>query len=396
MTTLPLSNLRVLDLTHARAGPTCVRQLADWGADVLKIENALNAGDVIGTIRSSFDFQNLHRNKKSICLNLKKDEGKKIFYDLVKQADVVAENFRPDVKHRLKVDYETLSAINPRLVYASISGFGQTGPYQKRTGVDQIIQGMGGLMSITGQRGGPPTRVGIAISDMSAGIVLANGVLIALLERERTGKGRWVQTSLLESMIFMNDFQAARWLIGHEVPGRDGNNHPTAAVTGVYRTRDGHITVAAESDARFADLCKVLGLTELLENPAYESYESRAQNKFALDDLIEAKTRTWGATELIEALNAHSISAGPIYTMDQVFEDPQVKHLKIARPVHSRLYGELHVVGQPIHFEGVEARMSRSTPERGEHTEEVLRDLGYSERQIAALKRDQVVLVSQN
>src|SRR3954453_20334016 len=239
MPALPLDGFTVLDLTAHRAGPTAVRQLADWGADVIKIEMPDEHTDATGSRRDGPDFQNLHRNKRSLSLNLKSKEGLAIFMKLAEKADVVVENFKSTVKHRLGVDYEAVKKINPRIVYGSISGFGQDGPYEGRAGVDQIAQGMGGLMSITGHPGGGPIRVGIAINDTSAGLLLANGIVLALLDRERTGEGQVVSTSLIEAQIYMLDFQAARYLMAGEIPRQEGNNHPTGIGTGTFQTSDG-------------------------------------------------------------------------------------------------------------------------------------------------------------
>ncbi len=383
--TLPFSGLRVIDLTHARAGPCCVRQLADWGADVIKVENPMDSGDPALNERHGFDFQNLHRNKRSISLNLKTEEGRQVLYDLVRDADVIAENFRPEVKIRLKVDYDTLSRMNPRLIYASNSGYGQDGPYVKRTGVDQIIQGMSGLMSVTGHPGGKPTRVGIAIADMAAGVLLANGVLTALYERERTGRGRWVQTSLLEAMLFMMDFQAARWLVAGEVPQMAGNNHPYIGGVGVFPTRDGHITIAAESDVKFTDLCKVLEVPELSADPKYATRDARSENKFILNDEVEKHTVRFSSAELIEALNAVSVNCGPIYTVDQVFADPQVRHLGIAQPVHHPVLGDLELVAQGYRFSDLRTENRSAAPEKGEHTRSILEEIGYPAERIEEL-----------
>src|SRR5512147_2599763 len=254
---MPLSRFTVLDLTHARAGPTAVRQLADWGAKVIKIEPPGSpANDITGSRREGFDFQNLHRNKRSLALNLKSPDGKAIFMKLAEKADVIVENFRSEVKYRLGVDYESVKKVNPRIVYGSISGFGQSGPYAKRPGVDQIAQGMGGLMSITGLPGQGPVRVGIPIDDLCAGILLAQGILVALIEREATGEGKWVHTSLLEAMLSMLDFQASRWLMSGEIPPQAGNNHPTGIPTGVFGTKDGHINIAAAGDEIYERFCR--------------------------------------------------------------------------------------------------------------------------------------------
>jgi crotonobetainyl-CoA:carnitine CoA-transferase CaiB-like acyl-CoA transferase len=345
MSQLPLSRFKVLDLTRGRAGPTAVRQLADWGAQVIKLEGPGGTdGGVVGG-RHSADFQNKHRNKRSMGLDLKKPEALEIFYRLVKDADVVVENYRPDVKYRLKVDYETLKAINPRLVYASISGFGQTGPYHDRPGLDQIAQGMGGLMSITGLPGQGPVRVGIAIADVSAGVFCAMGILIALLEREQSGQGQWVQSSLLASLIGMLDFQAARWLIEKVVPEQAGNNHPTGIPGGVYKTSDGQITIQA-SGHLYARLCTALGAEGLVQDPLYATSRDRLKNRDRLNDAIEAITQTKTSAEWVDIINRAGVPCGPIYRMDEVFADPQVRHIGIAQPVDHPTLGRIELVGQ--------------------------------------------------
>ncbi|HTN10703.1 MAG TPA: CoA transferase [Acetobacteraceae bacterium] len=390
MSTAPLARFKVIDLTRVRAGPTCVRQLADWGADVIKIESP--AGDAgLGGARHGPDFQNLHRNKRSLTLNLKAPEGLDILYRLVKSADVVVENYRPDVKYRLKVDYATLAALNPRIVYASISGFGQDGPYRDRPGFDQIAQGMGGLMSITGLPGQGPVRVGIPVADLTSGIFAAQGILIALLEREVSGQGQWVQSSLLAAQISMLDFQAARWTIGHEVPGQAGNDHPTSIPTGVFATADGHINIAASGTEIFGRLCRLLGQPELAANPLYSTDKARSDNRKSLNALIEAITRTKSSAAWIEAMNAAGVPCGPIYKMNEVFADPQVRHLNITRKVHHKTLGDVEVVGQPIQMSRSKWEIRSPTPEPGEHTDAVLSELGIDAAAIADLRARKVV-----
>ncbi len=390
---LPLSRFRVLDLTRVRAGPTAVRQLADWGADVIKIEMPeAGAGDDGFTgDRQSPDFQNLHRNKRSMTLNLKADDGKEIFRRLVVGADVVVENYRPRVKHRLGIDYEALRGINPGIVLGSISGFGQDGPYRDRPGVDQIAQGMGGLMSVTGLPGQGPVRAGTAVADLASGLYLAIGILTALLQREATGQGQWVHTSLLEAQIALMDFQAARWLIGHEVPGQAGNNHPTAVPTGVYPTSDGHINIGSGGGQRWVRLCKAIGAEELLDDPDYSSRERRSNNRDALNALLSDITRTRTSAEWVELLNDAGVPCGPIYTLDQTFDDPQVRHLGIATKVAHPKLGTIELVGQPINLTGAPGRPWTATPELGEHTETVLAELGYGADAIADLRRRDVI-----
>ncbi|HET6306079.1 MAG TPA: CoA transferase [Rhodopila sp.] len=390
MTTGPLARFTVIDLTRVRAGPTAVRQLADWGADVIKIESP--AGDAgLGGERHGPDFQNLHRNKRSLTLNLKTPEGLAVLKRLVAKADVVVENYRPDVKFRLGVDYESLKAINPRIVYASISGFGQDGPYRDRPGFDQIAQGMGGLMSITGEPGRGPMRVGIPVADLTAGIFAAMGILIALLEREQSGEGQWVQSSLLGAQISMLDFQAARWTIANDVPGQAGNNHPTSIPTGVFPTSDGHINIAAAGDDIYRRLCKALDAPHLETDPRYATGRARSQNREALNEAITVITRGKTSAEWIEALNKAGVPSGPIYKMNEVFADPQVKHLNITRTVPHKVLGEVEVIGQPIELSRTKWSIRSATPEQGEHTDAILTELGYGADEITSFRANKVV-----
>lgn len=387
MTTGPLSDLLVLDLTRARAGPTAVRQLADWGADVIKIELPQSLGaDSLGGERGGFDFQNLHRNKRSLSLNLKSEAGRSIFLRLAERADVVIENFRPDVKHRLKIDYETLAKINPRLVYGSISGFGQEGPYSGRPGLDQIAQGMGGLMSVTGLPGQGPVRVGIPIADLSAGFNLAMGVLIALYERERSGKGQWVRTSLLEAQIAMMDLQAARYLMKGEVPRQAGNNHPVHIPTGVFKTSDGAIIIQASAQNLYRRMCDAIGAPELFDHPDYADGKGRLANRDRLNAEIEARTATRTTQHWIEALAEAGVPAGPIYSMDQTFADPQVQGLDMSPEVTAADGTAVRVVGQAVKMSRTPCRMRAGTPEHGAHTGEILQQAGYSEDEIRAFR----------
>jgi formyl-CoA transferase len=388
MPALPLDHISVLDLTAHRAGPTAVRQLADWGAQVIKIEpTGPDVGDATGSRRHGFDFQNLHRNKRSMTINLKSDEGRAIFMKLAAKADVVAENYRSDVKYRLGVDYEAVRKVNPRIIYASIAGFGQSGPDAARPGVDQIAQGMGGLMSITGEPGRGPMRVGIPIADLTSGLLLAQGILLALLQREQTGFGQWVHTSLLEAQIFMLDFQAARWLIKGEVAKQAGNDHPTGIPTGVFPTSDGYINIAASGDGLWKRFCEAVGAPELPKNPDFATGEQRSRNRKMLNERISEITRTKPGAHWIAALNKAGVPCGPINTIDQTFAEPQVQHLGIARPVSHPTLGDIKVVGQPINMTAApQPSALRPTPELGEHTDEVLRGLGYDVAAIEGLR----------
>jgi len=393
MTSLPLEGLSVLDLTAHRAGPTCVRQLSDWGANVVKIEPPGGAkGDAIGGNRHGFDFQNLHRNKRSLTLDLKNPDGHAIFMKLAAAADVVIENYRSDVKHRLKVAYEDVAAVNPRIVYGSISGFGQKGPDATRAGVDQIAQGMGGLMSITGAPGQGPMRVGIPIADLTSGLLLAQGVLLALLQRQSTGRGQWVHTSLLEAQIFMLDFQASRWLIAGEVAGQAGNDHPTAMPTGVYPTADGHINIAASGGALWQRFCEAIGAQALFDDPDFASGELRSRNRAALSAGIAEITRKQPSQHWITLLNQAGVPCGPINSIDQTFAEPQVEHLAIVKPVTHPALGEIRVVGQAINLADAPLPETfRPTPELGQHTDAILGELGYDGEAIAELRARKVV-----
>ncbi len=341
--------------------------------------------------RHSADFQNLHRNKKSLTLDLKSEDGKAIFRRLVERSDVVVENYRPRVKDRLGIDYESLKAINPRIVLASLSGFGQDGPYADRPGVDQIAQGMGGLMAVTGFPGQGPVRAGTAIADLTGGLFLSNGILIALLERERTGEGQWVQTSLLEAMIAMMDFQAARYLVNDDVPGQAGNSHPTGGATNMFPTSDGHINIAGGQPQIWPRLCEALEATELVNDPEFSDSQLRLKNRDALVAAISERTRTRTSGEWVDRLNAAGVPCGPIYRMDQVFADPQVEHLGIAASVDHPVLGRIRLVGQPIHLSRSAFAIRSATPEQGEHTEELLEELGYDPASIADFRQREVV-----
>jgi crotonobetainyl-CoA:carnitine CoA-transferase CaiB-like acyl-CoA transferase len=388
---LPLDRFTVLDLTRARAGPTAARVFADWGANVIAIEHPERAGsDSSGFTgsRSGPDFQNLHRNKRSISLDLKKPQGRDVFMRLAKQADVIIENFRPDVKHRLGIDYDAVAKINPRIVYGSISGFGQSGPYEKRPGLDQIAQGMGGLMSITGLPGQGPVRVGIPITDLCAGMFLAQGILIALLDREVTGQGRWVHTSLLEAMIFMLDFQASRWLQKGDIPKQAGNNHPTGMPQGCYDTTDDPILIAAVGDNLFARFCRAISAEYMLEMPEFAGDKERSDNRVQLDAEISAIIRTKPSVHWIALLNEAGVPCGPVYNIDQVFADPQVEHLRTVRHVDSARFGRLPVVRQPVNISEAEQpeTFRYASPDSGEHTEQVLREFGMASDEIDCLR----------
>lgn len=383
----PLSRFTVLDLTRVRAGPTAVRFLADWGANVIKIEPPLTAKeqDLLGP-RQGSDYQNLHRNKRSVTLNLKEPEGRAVFLKMAAKADVVVENYRPDVKLRLGIDYESLRKVNSRIILGSISGFGQDGPYARHAGFDQIAQGMGGLMWVTGLPGQGPVRAGAAIADVGAGMHCAIGILIALLERESSGEGQWVSSSLLEAMIAMCDFQAARWTMSGEVPGQAGNNHPTSIPTGVFRTKDGYINIAAAGDTIYRRFCNAIDAPDLITDERFSCDEARRTHRDLLNGEIEARIARYDSKQLVGILNLAGVPAGPIYKMDEVFADPQVRHLRMAQPAISARLGRIDLVGQAIKLSGAEFEIVAAAPEQGEHTDSVLQEFGYDAATIATLR----------
>jgi crotonobetainyl-CoA:carnitine CoA-transferase CaiB-like acyl-CoA transferase len=383
---LPLDDIRVIDLTVARAGPTCVRQLADWGADVIRVDAPTSGETGASGPRHGSDEQFVHRNKRSIALDLKSPEGLDVLMRLVDTADVLVENMRPGVKARLGFDWETLHERNPRLVMGSISGFGQDGPYAERGGVDQIVQGMSGLMSVTGLPGQGPVRAGIPVSDLSAGLYLAIGLLAALHDRDRTGTGRWVQTSLLESMISMMDFQAARWTVDGEVPGQEGNHHPTMMPMGCFATADGHVNVAGPSGRLWTRFCEVIGLAGLPSDHRFDSAAKRHEHRGELNGLIADRLRTRTTTEWVDAFAAAGVPAGPVYSLDETFADPQVRHLDMTALVTHHSLGRLELMRHPVRMTGPDGEgrtVRNATPDPGEHTAQILAELGLAPDHLA-------------
>jgi crotonobetainyl-CoA:carnitine CoA-transferase CaiB-like acyl-CoA transferase len=385
-----LSRLRILDFTRVRAGPTCVRQFADFGADVIKIESppGVDPNENMGGPRDGPDMQNLHRNKRAMTLNLKLPAAREVLERLVKTADVVVENYRPDVKFRLGIDYESLARINPRVILASISGFGQDGPYRDRPGFDQIAQGMSGIMSVTGAPGQGPMRVGCAVG---AGLFAALGILTALYEREHSGRGQWVQSSLLQAGIALLDFQAARYTMKSEVPGQVGNDHPTSMPTSAYQTKDGYINVAASGDGMWKRICQLFGREDLAADERFKTNELRARNRAALNAEMNKALATRSSAQWIEALNGIGVPCGPIYRMDQVFADAQVQHLAVAAEVNHPRLGRYKILNQAVKLSRTPATLKTATPEIGQHTHEILRELEYGDADVARLRAQGVV-----
>ncbi len=383
-----LKGITVLDLTRVRSGPTCVRQLADWGADAIRVEppEAIEPDGALGARRHTADFQNLQRNKRSLTLNLKEADGRAIMMRLVETADVVVENFRPDVKTRLGVDYEQLSAVNPAIVLGSVSGFGQDGLYARRPGFDQIAQGMGGLMSITGEAGRGPMRVGIPVADLTAGLFCAMGILVALIERAGSGKGQWVQTSLLQAQAFMLDFQAARYLMEGVVPGQAGNDHPTSFPTSVFPTSDGHINIGAAGEVIWRRLCEALDAVEWVSDPRFEANDKRSQNRVELHALISERTKRKPSAKWLSIFANAGVASGPIYDMEGLFADPQVQHLGVAEAIDTSCFGETRMMAQPFSLSRTPSRLAVAPPERGQQTDEILAALGISDDEIKDLR----------
>jgi formyl-CoA transferase len=383
-----LSHITVIDLTRVRAGPTAVRQLADWGANVIKIEMppGLDEGEGPGGPRDGSDFQNVHRNKRGITLNLKSPDGVAILKKLAAKADVLVENYRPDVKDRLGIGYEAMAAVNPRLIYGSISGYGEDGPYRMRPGFDQIAQGMGGLMSITGLPGQGPVRVGIPIADLCAGIFCAHGIMVALVEREKSGKGQWVKTSLLQAQLFMLDFQAARWLMKGEVAKQAGNNHPTSIPTGVYKTKDGYLNLAVSGTKIWTRMCEAIGAAALATHPDYATGALRSRNRDKLHDELETYFAKRDTAAWIEILNKAGVPSGPINTIDQAFADPQAKSLGMVQKV-----GDVPYLGQPVTLSRTPSHAYAHPPKQGEHTTEILNEIGYTAAAVEDLRKKGIV-----
>lgn len=383
-----LSGLTVLDMTQARAGPVCVRQLADWGANTIKIERPGNPPDWAG--RYEADFQSKHRNKRSMVLDLKTAEGRAVLYRLVEKADVVVENFRPRVKDKLGFDYPSLKKVNPRIILASISAFGQDGPYRDRPGLDQIVQGMSGLMSVTGEPGRGPIRAGVAIADISCGIFCALGILTALMERERSGEGQWVQTSLMESLLSFMDLHAARYLVNDIVPKQVGNEHPTGVPTNTYKTSDGYVSISI-MPRMWPDLCRAIERPDAIDDERFTTREARRAHRQECNGMIADAMAKFTTGEMLARLAASDIPSGPVYTVDQTFADPQVQALDMIQELSSSSMGDFRLLGQAFRLSRTPTGNWTGIPEYGENTNEVLAEFGFSHDEIEHLKSTGVV-----
>lgn len=393
MTEGALAAYTVLDLSQVRAGPTCAKQFADFGARVIKVEPPDSAArpELYVGPRDGPDMANLHRNKISITLDLKSSQGHAVLMDLVRHADVVLENFRPSVKNRLGFEWPRLEEVNPRIVLVSISGFGQDGPYEARPGFDQILQGMCGLMSTTGSPDGPPMRAGASVIDVISGVYAAVGAMTALLERETSGRGQWVQVSLLHAGFGLMDYQAARYLHDKTIPGRVGNDHPTSMPTSAYPTSDGYINVGAGGDVMWRSLCNALGQPQLATDADFVTDADRVRNRSRLNGVLADAFRTRSSREWLEALASHDVPAGPIYTMDQAFADPQTIHCGIAAQVSGNAGEPRQIIAQVAQLSRTPAKIERLLEPRGGSTDSVLREMGYQPQDIARLRESGVI-----
>jgi crotonobetainyl-CoA:carnitine CoA-transferase CaiB-like acyl-CoA transferase len=389
MQPLPLSRFTILDLTRVRSGPAAVRQFADWGANVIKIEEPGDMpDDKPGGSAQFADYQNTHRNKRSVTLNLKNPKGRELFLEMVRSADVVVENYRPNVKFKLGIDYESLKQVNPRIILSSVSGFGQDGPYKDRPGLDQIAQGLGGVMSVTGEPGRGPMRAGIPIADLTSGLFCAIGTMVALLEREVSGQGQWVQTSLLQAQVWMMDFQIMRWLMNKEIPGQSGNDHPTSSPTGVFKTSDGYINIAAMGTEMYVRLVTVLGVPDMATDPRYQTLQLRAKNRPQLNADIAAVTQQNTTKFWIDLLNKEGVPCGSIKNVQETMEDPQVQHLGMAKSLQHPKLGEISVVGQAVILSRSKRDVFTAAPDRGEHNDEVYAEFGVTPERLASLRQE--------
>ena len=391
----PLDGYRVIELTSTVSGPFAGMMMADQGADVIKVEPPL-IGDLARVMGSSRDgmaamFSVIDRNKRCIVLDFKEPKDFDVLKKLLDTADVLIENYRPGVVKKLGIDYETLKKRNPRIILASISGFGQDGPYAKRPGFDQIAQGMGGLMSITGEPGKGPMRVGIPVADLTAGLFCAMGIQTALLEREKSGIGQWVNTSLLQAQIFMLDFQASRWLCDNNVAGQAGNNHPTSVPTGVFKTSDGSINLAVAGETIWRRFAEAVDKKDWLEMEEFKDAKNRLKNRDYLNSLIEELTVTKSSNEWVEKLGKVGVPCGPINSIDKVFEDPQVKHLGIAQSVETIPFGVTELVGQPFNLSRTPSSLKQRPPEKGEQNSDVLSELGFSDKELNDFKNQEII-----
>jgi formyl-CoA transferase len=389
----PLTGVRVLDLTRALAGPYCSMMLGDMGADVLKVEMP-KTGDEARAWGPPFIngesgyFLSVNRNKKGMTLNLKDARGQEILAKLMARADVVLQNFSPGTLEKLGFPYERMKALNPRIVYCAISGFGQSGPSAGKVAYDQILQGVGGLMSITGPVGGPPIKVGVPIADIASGMFAAYAVMVALFHRERTGQGQMIDTSLLDGQVALLTFQAQRYFLTGKAPGWSGNCHPLIAPYELFKTRDSYINVAVGNDSLWARFCQSLGLEQYVNDLRFKTNSDRLANRDALIAIIEERFSRSTTAEIVALLGGVGVPSGAVHNLAEVFADPQVVHLGLEQVMQHPTVGELHQTGIPYRFSVSPGALRLPPPRLGQHTDEVLQDLGYAKEEIGRLRQE--------
>ncbi len=391
-----LEGIKILDLSRALAGPYCTMMLADMGAEVIKIEmpgrgdDSRSWGPPFVEGESAY-FMSINRNKKSITLNMKSDKSTEIVHKLIKQSDVLVENFRPGAMERLGLGYEQVKAMNPRIIYCSISGFGQDGPYRMLPGFDQVLQGMGGLMSITGELGGPPIKVGVAIADISGGMFASNGILVALYNREKTGKGQMVDVSLLDSQVAWLTYRAGAYFASGEVPQPMGSGHPVIVPYQAFKAKDVFINIAVGNDQLWERFCKAVGLEKVMNDPKFATNAKRVENREEIVKIISDLIVTKDGEEWLKILTDAGVPCGPIYTVDKIFADPQVLHREMVKELDHPKAGKIKVTGIPIKLSDTPGEVETAPPVLGQHTQEVLTELGYNDKDLEKLKQEKVI-----
>lgn len=393
---MPLTGLKVLDLTRVVSGPFCSMLLADFGADVIKVEapdgDPSRVTGIVGVGENPY-FVNLNRNKRTITIDMKQERGKEIVRRMAQASDVLVENFRPGVMDRLGLGYTALSALNPALIYAAVTGFGKTGPYKDRPAFDFIAQAMSGFMSLNGDRTMPSLRVGIPISDTIAGLYAAFGILAALRERDRTGRGQEIQTAMVDGLISMFTFAAGAYFSTGQLPPRNGNDHMVVAPYGLFNASDGPIAIAPSTEKNWQQLCTALGLESLMSDPRFDSAEKRREHREAINAIVESVIGARNRAEWIALLNRAGVPCGPVNDIAQAFSDPQVLHqemvIESAQPS-----GPVKIPGFPIKLSITPARLRKPSPQVGEHTVGVLQEFGYHDKEIQGLIHDRVVAAS--
>lgn len=393
---LALDNIKVLDLTRVLAGPYATMILGDLGADIIKIEMPGTGDDsrAFGPYvkDESAYFMSLNRNKRSITLNLKSEKGKETFLEMVKKADVVVENFRPGTMEKLGLGYDYLSQVNPKIIYAASSGFGHTGPYSQRAAYDSVVQAMGGIMSITGEKGGKPVRVGSSIADINSGLFTAIGILAALNNRHETGKGQKVDVAMLDSLVAILENAVARYVVTGEAPKPGGNRHPSIVPFEPFDTKNGEVVVAAGNDVLWAKFCEVLGKEELINDERFATNPLRNENYDQLRPLIAEPMKEKTTEEWLEILDKAGVPNGPINTIDKVLQDPQVIAREMIVEVEHPVAGNLKMPGVPIKLSDTPGSVRTPAPLLGQHTEEILKELlGYDDEKIQSLREEKAL-----